>query len=65
MIDLKGMTKDIVEAREGLQKYCEHSELTIKWTEQGKGRKPKACFTLKKDEKKNVLRVGKGIKIRR
>ena len=55
VMDVKGKTKDNAQARQDLRKYCRRNELLINPIDSGKGQKPKACYTLTKDERMLVL----------
>ena len=54
VMDVKDKTKDNTKAREDLSVYCNRPELELKKIGNGKAIKPKACYTLIKDQKRMV-----------
>lgn len=63
VMDVNGKTKDNVKARHDINLFCNRSELEIDKVEGKKGTKPKACYTLTKEQKKQLLEWVKDIRL--
>nr|GFB31958.1 hypothetical protein [Tanacetum cinerariifolium] len=55
IMDDNDKTKDIVKARQDVKEYCKHRELKLVSDVNGKVSKPKASFSLTKEQKQVVL----------
>ena len=63
VMDVKGKTKDNLKARRDVLKYCNHLELCIDQLGDDKVYKPKACYTLTKEQRRLLLEWVKELKL--